>query len=902
MGKTDTATPRKSLLTRLFRSSEQVNDGTVYVLAFFLPFFVFTLIFALEGVYPFGDRQILNYDGWHQYYPFLLKLWDHFHQGQSLLYDRSMGMGTNFLSLLSYYGASPLNLLLVLSPFRDFRVAYTLLVSVKLGLGGLFTARLLTELFPGRQTLAPAFFSLGYALSGFVAGYYWNTMWLDSIALLPLLCWCAVRLLRRDKCALYVLVLGVTLFSNYYTGYMCCLFLILGFLAICFVDRVGWKGFWRRFARFAACSLLGGALAAVMLLPAFFGLLNTTSASGYFPRHLYFYESIRDLLSPLADFQSPAVMEGLPNLFCGALIALFAFAFLWAKKVGFRAKLCAFLITGFLLLSMNANILNYVWHGFHFTNMIPYRFAFLFSLTVTVMGFGYYRKGLKRLDAVDAVGMFLFVALLIWCAWGLLDNRAVLGTAAILLAAVVLGVLASARVLPQRLVAWALCFAILGEMTVGAYLGIREVGTTSYSAYYGANGVGEDIAVLVDQVKEWEKDSTDFYRMEGTEWYSLNDSCLYDYNGVSQFASSANVRVSGFLQDLGLPADRGSNRFVYVHSTPLVNTLLGIKYLYHKGQALTDRELISLNTPLENSELSLYENPGFAGLGFGAEASAADFAFDPALLPYENQNALFRALTGLEGDLLIPLTATAEQTDSFDVTPEDDCSWSCTKIDDGDEATLRIRVTSDRPGTVFVYANVPGANYVQMNNIWHALGDYPSFFSAGAFREGESFTLRAIAHEIGRGDNISAQLQAYALDSALWQEGLARLQSEPMVISAYTETGMEACVTMRRDGYLYTSVPLEKQGWTLLVDGEETEIAPFADTFLGVRLSAGSHTLSFRYTPRGFAAGAVVSLAALALWIALAVAEKRGFKLFREKLRPAPALSLYVDEKDRWDA
>ena len=893
---------------RIARFFGQEQNRTVYVLSFFLPFFIFSLALAFRNVYPFGDQQILNYDGWHQYYPFLMKLWDHFHQGQSLLYDRSMGMGTNFLSLLSYYGASPLNLILMLSPARDFRVTFTLLCAVKIGLAGLFTARLLTELFPGKSGYAPAFFGLGYALSGYLMGYYWNTMWLDSIALMPLLCWCTVRLLRKNKSALYAAVLGLVLFTNYYIGYMCCLFTVLVFLALCLIDRVGWSGFWRRLARFAVSSLLGGALAAVMLLPAFFGLLNTASVSGSFSWRLNFYESLRDLLAPLTDFQTPTVMEsGLPNLYCGALIALFAFAFLWAKKVDFRAKLCGFFLTVFLLLSINTTVLNYIWHAFHVPNMIPYRFAFLFALTLVVMGYGYYRRGLKDLDAIDAVGMFLFIGLVVYCAWGLFDSVSILLTVAILAGAVSLGGLYAARMIPKKVMTVFVCLALLTETGVGAWLGTGAVGTTSYSGYFRGED-GEAISAAAAQVNEWEKDSADFCRTEGVEWYSLNDSCFFDYNGISQFASSANARVSGFLQKLGLPADARANRFVYTYSTPLVNTLLGVKYLIYYDQygngSLNDPELISLNTPVENDRVELYENTGFAGLGFGVEAAAADFAFDSSLPPYENQNALFRALTGLEGDLLIPLEAEADpRSDSFAVTAVGAGYWNCTKINDGNDATLRIRASNPVSGTVLVYARVPDARFVQVNNAgWHQVEqDYACFFSVGWFRAGETITLRAIVHDISQGDSVSAALQACVVDTALWQKGLERLKREPMEISSFTETSMEASVTMAEDGYLYTSIPMERKGWTLFVDGEKAEILPFADAFVGVKLSQGQHTLSFRYSPRGFIQGLVISLAALALTVSLAVAEKRGFALFREKNAPRPALSLYVDEKDRWN-
>ena len=106
-----------------------------------------------------------------------------------------------------------------------------------------------------------------------------------------------------------------------------------------------------------------------------------------------------------------------------------------------------------------------------------------------------------------------------------------------------------------------------------------------------------------------------------------------------------------------------------MHGTPLSNTLLGIKYLIHKNGALTDTDLTCIVPSGTDQTVALYENQGFAGLGFMIEEEGADFSFDLNQLPYERQNELFRALTGLEGDLftLVPteqelhLNLTAEE-------------------------------------------------------------------------------------------------------------------------------------------------------------------------------------------------------------------------------------------------
>lgn len=41
-------------------------------LSFAVPFGVMLLCFVLGGLWPFGDRQVLAHDMWHQYYPFFV--------------------------------------------------------------------------------------------------------------------------------------------------------------------------------------------------------------------------------------------------------------------------------------------------------------------------------------------------------------------------------------------------------------------------------------------------------------------------------------------------------------------------------------------------------------------------------------------------------------------------------------------------------------------------------------------------------------------------------------------------------------------------------------------------------------------------------------------------------------
>lgn len=214
---------------------------------------------------------------WHQYYPFFVSFREKLRSGGSLQYLREAGMGIGYLPLYAYYLSSPLYLLSVLVPASLLREFFALLVLTKIGLAGLFFAVFLRTTFRRNEpALVP--FSMMYALCSFVAGYYWNIIWLDALALLPLMLAGMVSLLREGRFRLYTLALALSLLCNYYLSFFCCIFVGLSFFVWCICRWDGWKRFFRRFCRHRAVHAARRRHAAVLLLPTLYGLQNTHSA------------------------------------------------------------------------------------------------------------------------------------------------------------------------------------------------------------------------------------------------------------------------------------------------------------------------------------------------------------------------------------------------------------------------------------------------------------------------------------------------------------------------------------------------------------------------------------------------------------------------------------------------
>ena len=80
-----------------------------------------------------------------------------------------------------------------------------------------------------------ALFGMFYGMSGFIAAYSWNIMWLDCIVMLPLVMLGLERLVNENKCLLYCISLGFCIYTNYYIAIMICISVVLYFVVLMFV-------------------------------------------------------------------------------------------------------------------------------------------------------------------------------------------------------------------------------------------------------------------------------------------------------------------------------------------------------------------------------------------------------------------------------------------------------------------------------------------------------------------------------------------------------------------------------------------------------------------------------------------------------------------------------------------
>ena len=865
-------------------------------LAFAIPCVGMLFVMLISGYTPFGQYSMLYSDMYHQYYPFFVQFRRALLSGEGLLYTWSVGMGMDYLGLISYYLASPLNLLSVLVPEGWLLDYFSLLVPIKLGLAGLSFAWFLKKMF-GRNDFSISVFGGLYGLCAWALGFQWNIMWLDTFALLPLVALGTVALLREGKFLLYTLTLFQSIFSNYYIGLFTCIFVFLLFFIYEICRWGGWKKFFRDLLRIACFSALAIGMTAILELPALAALQTTQSSVNKFPTGFRLniassntiaglFDAMRQVAGNMGGSLEPNFKEGLPNLYCGILSVFLMFLYLLAKNVRLRDKICAVGLLVFFNLSFIIRQLDYIWHGFHFTNMIPYRFSFLYSFVVLYMA---YRAWLLRrqfkpwqiilgavlasavLSCSDALTqtvqlelfghsfpfplyfvynlLFLVLYLLAMLCGSVSDPLPEDATEEEIFQARV----DRAR---QRKQSRALTLGIvMVELTANLIcFGFYFTGTSVVNYPKGT----EYTASVIRYMKEREKNNL-FYRAETTHSQTLNDGALNGYNGISAFTSSANVKTTLFMQALGYGAKNNYNRYLFEESSPVSNLFLGLKYMIERdGKDKTSSFFQEINS---FGDTVLLANQAYLPLGFLTQPELAQLNFDTSLNAFQFQNQLFQAATGLEGEVWhrIPgenLTITGNGA----TVQEENGNGYCRYTDTDGGSNVTYSYVADRDGFACIHLNLPKRNglYVSVNGkeLYYESMSLPQMLAVQDVRAGDVIDIRMVC---GAGEDSSMTVSAGILNGDLFWQGYEILGASTWNLTKFDSTHAEGIIDCNRDGLLYTSIP-QNGNWQVTVDGQPVETQLVGDCMAAVALTQGQHRVSFVYKNPAFSLGWKVSL------------------------------------------
>lgn len=803
-----------------------------YVFAFGIPFLSCLLICIGNGVYPFGDRCILHVDMYHQYCPYFTEFMEKLKNGGSLLYTWKVGLGSDFVALFAYYLASPVNWLLVFCPQNYVIEFMTLMIIVKIAACGGTFFFFLKEHFHliGRDnryhtnTFVPALvFSTAYALSGYMAAYYWNVMWLDCVVLFPLIVLGLEKLVREKNPVLYYISLSLSILSNYYISIMICLFLFFYFLVLYMEEKEADIKSWGRFFLYSG---LAGGTSAVLLLPEIKMLGYSGSDYTGFPETIEWYF---DLVSELTRSSAMADVytgnDHWPNLYAGTFSLLLLVLFVLNKRIEGRKRLVRGAAVVFFWLSFSNNYLDFIWHGFHFPNSLPARQSVFYIFLILVLGFETLRKwkGIRLWHIAAAAALWLGILAVGYYRMedSIVSRTSILLTGAFLCCYSLLLVLI--RFKGQRRNAPREIFCFLAILEVVTNMAVTGFYTTGREAYLSKQ---EDYAQLLQQAGE--NSEEEFYRIEDTQRKTKNDSSLYGYQSATLFSSLMNINVGHFYQSVRM--EGGKNFYSYNGSTPLISSMLSVKYML-SDSALAENPLRTLVG--QSGSQYLYENQYCLPLGFLIPSDLNEKWDNGNTDEILNVNNL-GLLLGADGDMLVKCMPVVSKSEGETILSfyEDGLYYADYNSCTSESITIMN----------------PGRGVTRYSKASHRY-----LLELGAVQAGESVTIKTSVQE-------TMDYSIYKLDLDKLDQAYQTLCRQTMELDSYSDTEIRGHIKVQEEGNLFLSVPAE-EGWRVYVDGQRVDYEAFKDAFITVPLTEGDHEIRLCYLTPGLLPGAVVSIA-----------------------------------------
>ncbi|MBQ9914083.1 MAG: YfhO family protein [Clostridia bacterium] len=883
-----------------------IADNQYIFIAFLATSVTMLAVFLCNGMIPFGDKTILRMDLYHQYGPLFAELYDIVKEGGSFFYSWKTGLGSCFLGNYFNYLSSPIGAVIMFFGHKNIPEAIAAMILIKAALSAsAFTYYIKNSL--KSQNFAAVSLGVLYAFCGYMLAYYWNVMWLDAMVLLPVVLLGIERIINHGKPATYITGLALTMFSNYYMSYMLCIFSVIYFCYYYIVSYEGGalidksrkqdkKGFLVRAANhrffrtgfiFAFASLAAAGLMAVVLLPVYNVLKSSSATSGTFPDGIKSYFTFFDFFANhLASLETTIRSSGddvLPNVYCGVITLILAPLFFFAKSISKKEKIATLGLLTVLYFSFNVNYLNYIWHGFHFPNDLPYRQSFVYSFVLLVMAYKVFIR-LREFTSyqLGAVGVALvaFVFIVEDITSKNVDSTTVILTLALTVLYVILLTLFKDRKYHAGSLAMLLLICICSEVVMCDSSRVSiTITKDSYASDY------DDFSLLKEALDTAEDD--DFYRMELTDLRTRMDPSWYNYNGVSVFSSMAFESLSNLQDDLGMMSNR-INSYTYNPQTPVYNMMFSLKYIVNNSEPNTlDSPFYSPS--LKTNEFSAYKNNYYLPIAYCIDSRAEGWANDEYLErwkietgedPFMLQGDYFELATGVENPFeKIDISyATYSNISPFteDLTATN-FSYSKTTPDADGSAVLYI--TTEKKGNVYVYFDITGASDKNVT-ITSSKGTITQnahqncIFDVGYFDVNETITV-TIPFE---NNNGTLKFNAYTINEEKFTEGYEILSDTQMLVEEFEDTRIKGRITAKKDCLLYTSIPYDK-GWSVFIDGEEVsqdDIIAFGKGLLAVRTEKGNHDVEFRYEPQGFKGGAIVSAGtALIIVLLLMIIKKR---------------------------
>ena len=839
---------------------------------------------------PFGNNSLAAMDADIQYLDFFAYFKDVLSGKNNIAYTLGKTLGGTNIAVFSYYLSSPFSLLLVffskdrLETFFDFVVTLQLMTCA-LTFCNFTVHRFRKSISSLWKKTIVVVLSVSYALCQYCIAQSSNIMWLDGVYLLPLFLLQVYRVANGKKVGWKLAgIVGISIFFNWYTAGINCLFSIGWFWAEYALqcsdqdNNVQKRIIIKRFLYYVGYVLLGVMISAALFLPTIaslktgsrssldWGLLENFGFNGTIPsvitKYVYGGQSDHD----------PSKVA----LFAGCIAAIGFVSTFITKKVTFREKIVLGIAAVIGLLMIYWNPLFVSFSLFKDAASYWFRYSYLNEFLLLFIA-SYYLIGSDEADYfIPVKSSIIFGTLLILVDYisGTNNWNKVYATAAV---AMIEGWLLSVQFCQFDRNSRRKRLSITVVALIAVCMVDLLINTNMVMRLYHASDVRSNASYnaeeqkLVDTIKNSDPEP---YRItqtmtrnqnaaDGNLTANYNESLAFDYWSLSGYTSAPDDRQRNFPENLGY-RENGYNFNITNTSILAADSLLGVKYVLSEYpiQGLIKRDdLGSANGK------NVYENPYALPMTFRFNGSVDDAEFDRTN-PFEYQNSVYSKLLNRNIQLYKPIP--------YDI------------VQQGDEITgesLKIEVYIPN-GDYAIYGNIPWNSDInaQLNINNEIFTSYGKWLSPSVFYIPSTGSTASIELTSAQSYDIKYdEIQFYALDLNLLSEITTEFSSSVPENVQISNGKIIIDIDQAQAGdSLFLSIPFDR-GW-MITNNDSAITAGTLDKCLNViKLNAGHNHIVMKYSVPGQKVGIVVTILGILFTAIFRLHETGKLNSFRER-------------------
>ncbi len=788
--------------------------------SFLIPFILFLLFIFCNHA---NLQDLLISDANEQYVGLFQYLKNIFNGKESLFYSFSKGLGGSMYGTFFYYLSSPLNLLLVFIPNQYVLDFLGFLMIFKIGLSGFTMFYYLKD--KNHYDFINFILSLSYALMSYHIIYYFNVMWLDAVYLLPLVIKGLDRILDNKKSISYIILLFMTILSNYYISYMVCIFLVLYFCYRIFTlyniyhDK---KIMIEILKKFIISSLLAGLLASFFLFPIIYELNGTVREFLFYGGDTIWNRSMSVLSQLGIQRQSTSALYSVPYYFCGFFTFSIIINFLMVKKKEIGKK-SFYVILVIFFLSMTLKPLILIWHGFTYPILFTNRWTFVISFFLITIASEKYQY-IECLSLKKIVLILLLYLSLLFIAYLVTSEEINLNLILINAFFCISNLLLLNIILSYRSSLYKVALLIFFLLEIMIVLKLNFILASTFNEKNDVLSY-ERVITLKEELN---RDHVDGYRIGGKSIYQKNELLNTGFSRIEHFLSTVNGRITRFLKQSGYPI--ASSDFYDHRDQKVINSLLGIRYWYQEKPSTDFKKKDILN--LEN-KIPIYENQNVPTFGYLIEKK--DFSINMSN-PFTYQNSFLESM-------------------GYDSLYK---RKKVTKLKDNE-----YKIQTDGEEILYFYITEEGNNDYPKKIILNNRQIKEKYFTfSGILKvsvDSDMNTYRLKINSKGTIDNVFV----YSLDGEKFRSILDTIKKGEITHVKTNKNCLQFDVSVKdRQSNLLLTIPYEK-GWHILVDDKPVNYKEFFNTFIDLNLKKGNHHIKMYYVPYGLYFGFIISLFSL---------------------------------------